>query len=290
MIIPSQNQEKKLICDTSTGEILKENSSLPCLYSNNSIENTDFKSNRLSSSQKKSAIALSWNVEYMAETYGLNKIGFLTLTFPFKVTCMKNAQRLYNSFQTNYLSTLFDASICVKERHKNNSIHFHLLVACRCDIRTGVNFSEISQGKYSSAAPQLRILWSKLRRNAPKYKFGRTELLPVKSTAEGISRYVGKYISKNVQNRPEADKGTRLVNYSKNSRNTNTRFMVLNQGSENWRRKVKIFCKLIEKAKGLPPLNPDNISKYLGIRWAYEWREFILELPDSPQKPKETTK
>jgi hypothetical protein len=224
----------------------------------------------------------------MAEKYGLENLGFLTLTFPFSVPCMKEAQKLYNSFKTNFLTTLFSATISVKERHKNQSIHFHLLVACKQDIRTGINFKEIQEGCYSSAPPALRILWSQLRRNAFKYKFGRTELLPVKSTAEGIARYVGKYISKNVQNRPLEDKGTRLVNYSKDSRNTNTQFMIVSQGSLNWRTKVKIFCKLIAKAKGLPPLNPDNISRYLGKRWAYEWREFILDLPDLSHNNGET--
>jgi len=286
MIISPENHKKQIKCDTSTGEILEENSSLPCLYSNNSIENTDFKSNRLSSSQKKSAISLSWNIEYMAEKYGLETLGFLTLTFPFHVTCMKEAQKLYNSFNTNFLKDYFQASISVKERHKNNRIHYHLVVACCQDIRTGCNFSEISKGVYKSANPYLRKTWSVLRRKAPLYKFGRTELLPVKSTSEGIARYVGKYISKNVQNRPIEDKGTRLVNYSGDSRNSNTQFMVLNKGSENWRRKTKVFCKLIAKAKGLPPLNPENISRYLGKRWAYEWREFILELPDLPQTKK----
>jgi len=290
MIIAPTDTENKQRVDVTTGEILEENSSLPCLYSNNCIENSEFKSNRLSSSQKKSAIALAWNIEYMAEKYGLETLGFLTLTFPYSVKCMKEAQQKYRSFNTNFLSSIFPAHIAVKERHKSQVIHFHEVVTCKQDIRTGINFNEIKNGVYSSASPALKKHWSLLRRNAPKYGFGRTELLPVKSTSEGIARYVGKYISKNVQQRIGEDKGTRLVNYSGDSRNSNTRFMLVNEGSLNWRNKVKIFCKLIAKAKGLPPLNPDNISKYLGKRWAYEWREFILELPDLPHDNKKEAK
>lgn len=287
MIITPTVTENKIRFNSETGEIIEDDSSLPCLYSNNSIENRDFRSNKLSTSQKKSAISLSWNIEYMAEKYGLETLGFLTLTFPFKVSCMREAQKKYNSFNTNFLKSLFPASVAVKERCKSGAIHFHLLVTCGADIRTGFDFNGIEQRDYSSASPMLRNLWSQLRKNAPKYKFGRTELLPVKSTSEGIARYVGKYISKNVQNRPVDDKGTRLVNYSGDSRNSSTRFMLLNEGSENWRNKVKIFSKLIAKAKGLPPLNERNISIHLGKRWAYEWREFILELPDLPHDNKE---
>ena len=293
MIVPPQNQEKKLNFDHSTGEIAEGETPLPCLYSNNCIENTDFKSNRLSSSQKKSAVALAWNIEYMATKYGLGTLGFLTLTFPYSVKCMKEAQQKYRSFNTNFLSSHFPAHIAVKERHKTGVIHFHEIVTCGHDILNGFNFADIADSdwkkhSYKSANPELKKLWSLLRRNAPRYGFGRTELLPIKSTSEGIARYVGKYISKNVQNRPVEDKGTRLVNYSGDSRNASTRFMLVNEGSLNWRNKTKVFCKLIAKAKGLPPLNPDNISKYLGKRWAYEWREFILDLPDTPQNQKET--
>jgi len=267
--------------DFTTGEILEENIPLPCLLSNNSIENTEFKSNKLSSSHKKSACSLAWNVQYMAEKYGLENIGFLTLTFPYHVTCMKEAQKKFNSFATNFLKDHFLAHIAVKERCKSKRIHFHLLVAHAQDLKSGLNFEELANRNYKSANPELRKQWSILRRKAPLYGFGRTELLPVKSTSEGIARYVGKYISKNVLERPPEDKGTRLVNYSGDSRMANTQYMPVTDGTLQWRKKVKTFSRLIAKARGLPPLNEKNISHHLGKRWAYQWREFILELPDT---------
>jgi len=270
--------------------------SLPCLYSNNSIENSSKPpsklqenplvkySNRLSTAHKKSATILAWNVQFMAETHGLNYLGFLTLTFPFKVFCMKEAQRLFNSMATNFLRHHFTHWICVKERHKDGSIHFHLLVVCKSDIRTGFDFEGIEKRDYSSASPELKKTWSILRRNLNKYKFGRSELLPIKSTAEGIARYVGKYISKTVCNRLESDKGTRMVNYSGNSRNSTTRVTVLSEGSKKWRKNLPLFCKMIfELRQDIPPLDENNIAKHLGSRWAFEWREFILQLPEEPK-------
>ena len=259
-------------------------SSLPCLYSNNSTEPLDFRSNRLSSSQKKSAMALSWTVQYMAQKHGLKNIGFLTLTFPDHVTDMREAQRRYNSLNTHILRDRYQGTIAVKERCKSGRIHFHLVVALNFDIRTGFDFAQIKQHNYSSANTKLKNEWFFWRQTAPKYGFGRTELLPIKSTDEGIARYVGKYISKNVQQRPDEDKGFRLVNYSGDSKISTTRFTAVNQGSKNWRHKTKLFAKDISKVQGLPPLSIDNISKHLGKRWAYKWREFILDYyPDLPE-------
>jgi hypothetical protein len=266
--------------DGNTGQ-----NALPCLYSNNSIETA---SDRLSTQHKKSATSLAWNVQYMAEKHGLNNIGFLTLTFPFKVYCMKEAQKLFNSLSTNYLRQHYAHWICVKERHKDSSIHFHLLVVCSGDIRTGFRFEDISdpdwrKHDYSSANALLKRLWSMNRRHMGKYKFGRAELLPIKSTSEGIARYVGKYISKTVCNRLEQDKGTRMVNYSGDSRIASTRFTVLSEGSAQWRKKVKLFCKLMmEIRQDIHFLDQHNISQVLGKHWCYHWREFILNLPDQP--------
>ena len=154
-------------------------------------------------------------------------------------------------------------------------------MVCSLDIRTGFDFDAIKNRDYSSAFLDFKKYWSLLRRNLPKYKFGRSELLPIKSTTEGISRYVGKYISKTVCNRLEEDKGTRMVNYSGNSRIASTRFTIVSDQSKLWRYKVGLFCKLMmETNKTIGYLDFNNISQKLGKHWCYHWREFILNLPD----------
>ena len=303
-IRPSQSIGRKSSQDSSAG--------LPCLYSNNSTEIIPFKyivgtsvdrksgqieveyfdpesgemkkgysrgSAQLSVSQKKSAIALAWNIEYMAEKYGIEKLGFLTLTFPYHVTCMKEAQRRFNSLNSHFLNSHYYAHVAVKERHKNERIHFHLVVVLDEDIRTGFDFEALAKRDYSSANKRLKKEWALVRRVVKKYGFGRTELLPIKSTAEGISRYVGKYISKNVQCRPDRDKGTRLVNYSGDSRLANTRMTLVNQGSENWRHKCQLFAEAQSEYLN-EKIDFENISEILGKRWAYKYRDSIMCLPD----------
>lgn len=255
---------------------------LPCLFSNNSTEHA---SSKLSSQTRKSASALAWNVQAMAKKWGLERLGFLTLTFADHVLDGREAQRRFNSLATHVLRLRYSAYIRVMERQKSGRIHYHLLVVLDADIRTGFNFEAVAKHNYRSAGPGLRAEWSFWRQTAKTYGFGRTELLPVKSTSEGIARYVGKYISKHLQARQDDDKGLRLVEYSQGARMASTRFQFATEGSASWRRKLKLFASLICKARGYPAPSMAALSKLLGPRWAYNWREFILSLPDSLPLP-----
>lgn len=250
---------------------------LPCLSSNNC---TELASARLSSQARKSASALAWNVKAMAEKWGLEHLGFLTLTFADHVLDGREAQRRFHSISTHILRERYPAYIRVLERQKSGRIHYHLLVVLAEDIRTGFDFEAVSNRDYRLASPYLRREWAFWRRTAKDYRLGRTELLPIKSTSEGIARYVGKYISKHLQARQDADKGLRLVEYSKGARMASTRFQFATKGAASWRRKLKLFASTVCKARGYPIPSMGALSKLLGPRWAYHWREFILSLPD----------
>lgn len=251
---------------------------LPCLYSNNC---TEIASSRLSSQHRKAASALAWNVQAMAEKWGLERLGFLTLTFADHVLDAREAQRRFHSLSTHVLRIRYPAFIRVLERQKSGRIHYHLLVALDTDIRTGFDFEAIRRHNYRSASAALRSEWSFWRHTAKDYGFGRTELLPVRSTAEGIARYVGKYISKHLGVRLETDKGLRLVDYSRGARIASTRFQFVTEGSAAWRRKLRCFAKLMFQAHRCPSPTMKGLRLGLGPRWAYHWREFILSLPDS---------
>ena len=250
---------------------------LPCLSSNNSIR--EHASDRLSSQQNKAAAALGWNVKALAEKHGLDRIGFLTLTFGNHVTCLKEAQRRFNSLTSNALRVRYPVMIRVIERMKSRRIHYHLLVVLADDIRTGFDFDAIERRDYRSASPAIRKEWAFLRKAAKTYGFGRTELFPIKSTEEAIGRYMGKYISKHLEAREEGDKGARLVTYSTGARMAVTRFSWVTPGAQAWRRKVKAFAWIQFQMHGIPP-TMKGLAIALGPRWAFKWREFILMLPD----------
>ena len=165
--------------------------SVPSLFSNISIENV------INSTQhRKSANALSWNVKYFSERFGVQNIGFLTLTFKDHVLCVKEAQKRLNSLLSNVIKPRYTDYVGVMERQKSGRIHYHLLVNVGKDIRTNFDFEAIKKRDYTSASKDLKSEWSFWRKTSPKFRFGRTELLPVKTSSEAIGRYVGKYIGK----------------------------------------------------------------------------------------------
>lgn len=265
---------------------------LPCLNSNISTETTDHQREgggqerglpalcRLSTQHRKSAFVLKESVSQLADRYGLEHLGFLTLTFAQHITCPKEAQKRLNSLISHVIKPRYKDYVGVMERQKSGRIHYHLLVALDDDIRTGVCFEEFSQGKYKSAGNPLRHEWAFWRRTAPKYRFGRTELLPIKSSTEAIAKYVGKYIAKHIESRTVEDKGARLVRYSKGARAGTTRFQFQSDGSREWRRKVAIFAQIVQTQHPDTPITElSDLSKVLGKRWAYHHRDYILNLP-----------
>ena len=140
---------------------------LPCLYRNNSIENTQnnhpqpnkdalLKAISTDKKYRKTSTALSANVVEFSVKYGLEKLGFLTLTFSDHVTCYKEASKRFNSLASNVLNHRYQAFIKVMERQKSGRIHYHLIVALNEDIRSGFKFSDISKGNYKSAGLALR--------------------------------------------------------------------------------------------------------------------------------------
>lgn len=216
----------------------------------------------------------------MAEKHGLCRLGFLTLTFADNVQCFHEAQRRFHSLKHHVLSERYVDCIRVWERTKRGRIHYHLVVVLKDDIRTGFNFAGIANGDYTSANASLRSEWAFWRANAKTYGFGRTELLPIRSTAEGIARYVGKYIGKHIHQREERDKGARLVEYTRGARVYSTRYAFVTSGSHQWRQKLAVFAHMVGVSFDLGrSARYEELSELLGKRWAYTHRDMILDLP-----------
>lgn len=239
---------------------------LPCLNSNNSNED-------LSSGHRRTAYALQENVRHLAERFGLEKLGFLTLTFRDHVTDIKEAQRRFNSLRTGILTKRYAAFITVVERMASGRIHFHLLVVCAQDIRSGFDFAAVKRKDYRTANAWLRQEWGFWRRTAPDYGFGRTELMPVKSNAEGLAKYLGKYIAKHIGNRRPEDKGARLVRYSVSGRQVGTNFAFVSPRATVNRRKLA----------GLSAFNgikgPEGWKRKLGRHWFYHLKDLVAKFP-----------
>ena len=216
---------------------------LPCLKSNNSNENEE-KEGVLTGGLWKSAYLLAETVKKYSSDHGIERLGFLTLTFKANITEKKEAERRFNSLRTGVLLKRYPKFIKVSERQTRGAWHFHLVVVlAEGDIRTCFDFEAVADNDYKTAGAQIRAEWAFWRKTAKKYGFGRTELLPVESTAAAIGRYVGKYLGKHMGNRRPEDKGARLVSYSKGSRVGSTRFSWCGVKGWLWRAKYRRFAE-----------------------------------------------
>ena len=258
---------------------------LPCLYSLISNENekklvdmlTAEEGVEFTNSRKRTAFILAESVEKLTKLHPIEKLGFLTLTFKDHVTDPKEAQRRLNSLLTRVIKPRYGRYIGVFERQKNGRIHYHFLVTLPHDIRTGVDFNAIKKRDYKTAGKYLRDEWFFWRTTAKKYCFGRTELLPIRSTAQAIKYYVGKYISKSVTaDKDRRDKGVRLPRYSKGVKAGNIRFAFISNGATKWRKAVAFFAELLSDHYQQPITELDHITERLGNRWAYKYRNYIL--------------
>lgn len=248
--------------------------------------------NQQTTANKKSAFSLEMNVHSFIEYFGLEHVGFLTLTFADDVQDPKEAQRRFNSLRTNFLRHHYPHYIRVIERTKAGRIHYHLLVACKEDIRRGLNFKAIAAKDYSSANHAIRAHWKRLREAMPKYGFGRCELLPVKTNSKGLARYVAKYIGKHINARIADDKGIRLCQTSQDKtfrwKKATSNFQFASQGAKEWRRKLKKWVESVDSyfrslnEKIYRPITETDYSQrltaLLGSKWAYANRETIYNV------------
>lgn len=238
--------------------------------------------NQLQGSHKRTAHALAFEIMALAARWGIERIGFLTLTFRENLTDAREANRRLANLSRRVIKGRYSHAIAVRERQERGAIHFHLVVVLGADIRTGLDFEQIADEtlakavRYSSANDALKAEWKFWRDTAPGYGFGRTELLPVKSNAEGIARYVGSYIGEHVRNRLMDDKGSRLVSYigyKPGDRKASSQMFFATERGWLWRQKVGAFLSRM----GYP--DTDAIANVVGPKWAYVLQDEIWFTP-----------
>jgi hypothetical protein len=219
------------------------------------------------------AFCLQGEILALVKQFGIEKLGFLTLTFADHVVEIREASRRFNNLNRRVLKARYKRIVAVPERQKSGRLHFHCLGVLDADIRTGCDFAAFAKKDYRTASAALKSEWEFWRETAPRYGFGRTELLPIKSTAEGISKYAGKYIAKHIDVRIEKDKGARLVRYigyRGGERSFHPHLMFNSEHAWLWRRKVKEFACYY----GI--VDMEDFKKKCGPRLCYIFQDAIL--------------
>jgi len=238
---------------------------------------------------------------------GIERVAFVTLTFPDNCEDRDEAQGRFHSFYTNFLRRAYDPLefIAVPERQERGAFHYHLATAFPCDVRTGFNFDACAAANkakrdgdqsefrrqqqiyFESANDSLRGIWRDLRSAAPRYQFGRCETLPVLSNAQGLARYVGAYVTTASSNRQLRDKGLRTVRYSLDQRAASIRWSWADGNGRVWRRGFQLLGQILE-------LDYEKFKEVYGEKVCWKMRgkitllghkfddalPFVAEIPD----------
>lgn len=285
------------------GECLAEASPLLYLYSNNSTgssENRHEKEQLLASCgvltpyHKRQAHTLFLNADRFVSQCSLDFIAFLTLTTPDNCVDYKELGKRWDSFNNHYFkkSPDFLCYLGVKERQERGAVHLHLLVRVAQDVRTGFDWESYLESNrlkhsgqkwrnkanecYRSAQPYLREhLWPDLRFNLPKYGFGRSELLPIRTSVHAVSRYMGGYLGKNLSHRQARDKGMRVMFADQSWVKHSSRFQFLTEGSKEWREKVALFAMILKCG------TMKDLKERLGDKWCYRYRDAIMGIRET---------
>jgi hypothetical protein len=255
------------------------------------------------------------NVAWMADTFGPEHLLLITITCGefhdgrfVKVKDRHEFQRRLHSFMTAF-TRKFQLGITMRERHKDQTMHAHLVAVFDLDIRGNIDWDACfpAKGKdgkpvrkpvYDTANIALREVWEWLRVNAPNYGFGRCESQPVKGDGQAAGRYCAKYMMKDFQNRTPEDKGARRVSYWGHWRKApllprckygpNLPGAVKmrsppwgckfgwnkeTQGGQIWREMVRQSVEVLNLDGN--KITEDNIAELVGPKWAFRfWNLF----------------
>lgn len=139
--------------------------------------------------------------------------GFLTLTFTDHIDNIRIAQQRWHRAQ-RFLKSLFPRFIAVWERHQSGAIHWHAIVTCKGDIRTGTDVDGLRQRPYprpGSANPFLKSIYKSILNwtNENPDHWGWNHLEPLYGDIDAAAGYIASYLNK----QSHYPKGTRKARF-----------------------------------------------------------------------------
>jgi len=171
----------------------------------------------------KSTLPLFMNIQCLVDTYGMNRLVFATFTFEGDVMDPKEAQRRWNSLNSNFLKKYIVSGVVVIEPTKRGVCHFHACLVLPFSFAyTAKTIADIKKGNYRTTDPELRAFWALMRSNLPTYGFGRSQFIPWHGERT-MAKYMTKYFTKTRLDLhtgvdKELWKGVRLIRYLGNSK------------------------------------------------------------------------
>jgi hypothetical protein len=144
-------------------------------------------------------------------------VGLLTIGCPGddRLQDLREFSDRWNSASSNLLRDLFLSHLVVIQRHKDGVPHAHVVVVCNRKLGTGVYWDRQRRKWRQCPSAHCKALWDLLSPERMKgYGLGVANLLPLQGEANGLGRYVARYVSRELGTRRKGDRGARLVRYS----------------------------------------------------------------------------
>jgi hypothetical protein len=120
-----------------------------------------------------------------------------------------------HSFNTNLLSKRFRQTLTVIQRHKDGTLHAHIVVVCDRPLGGALYWHEKRKRMCRRVTGECREEWLVFNPAKMKgYGLGVANLMPLQGDAESLGRYVARYVARELGTRKSKDKQARLVRYS----------------------------------------------------------------------------
>ena len=263
---------------------------LPCLFvtTRNYMENDQNhlppKANINLSAYAKKAETLFINLDGLIRRVGIERVGFVTLTFAKRVVKYKDASRRFSATMTTLSNPrAWNLLPCLNARSPGAFTSI-LVAAFPYDIRAGFDFAACERANAAkrdgdrdgfrrlqaiycrSANRNLRQFWALVtdgQGHAPR--FGRCETLPILSNAAALadtlaltSRVLGRA-------RRVSDKGMRSVRYSLSQRLATCRWSWADGNGLHWRRGCQILSLILAQAHSSSRVILPQLNKFFRI-------------------------
>ena len=139
--------------------------------------------NCIGTHRRKARFLAQENIRLYIEDAGENNIGILTVTAA-DTLHVRDYQRKWHSFRTNFLRKLFSTGMWTRERQpRSGNWHSHSVVNVGFDLRTGFQADQVANGFFANVDRRVRSLWKSLREGAKRFGLGRIEFFLSRRTA-----------------------------------------------------------------------------------------------------------
>ena len=150
------------------------------------------------------------------QLHGAEFVGLLTLGCPGddRISDVKEFSKRFDSFNANCLTGRFKQWLAIIQRHKDGTIHAHVVVVGHERLGAGGYWSEKRRRHCVPPTAHCRALWEVFSPSRMAgYGLGVANLLPVQDP-ESCGRYVTRYVARELGTRKGVDRFVRLVRYS----------------------------------------------------------------------------